>query len=82
MQKPEVLEVVQNDVMGTTSRTITARVRYGGQVLTATFTGSKKGRPGDVAVDIEGIRITVPSPKRFGPVFNKAWVETYLEKET
>lgn len=78
--KPEVLEIVVMNFFGK-ARTITARVSYGGEVLTLAFSGRQDGAPGHVTLDVEGIRVPVPFPQRFGKRFDKEWVETYFEKE-
>lgn len=79
--KPEVLEIRVMNFFGKT-RTITARVSYGGEILTVAFSGKQQGAPGHVIMDVEGIRVPVPFPHRFGEKFDEAWVRIYFEKET
>jgi len=79
--KPELLEVTVMNFFGG-SRLITARVRYGGQVILLSFNGRREGKPGHVSVDVEGIPVPVPYPSRYGKAFDETWVRTYVERET
>jgi hypothetical protein len=78
--KPVIVSMKTIGIFGG-QRTILVQLDYDGVPMEASFTGRSFGGPGLVTAYIEGVKVPVAFPDRYGKTFDTEWVENYFRKE-